>query len=112
MKYFGKVSEIFFYIHGYTKKSFLEIFLKPLRNVSLENVCEKNFGEAFKNLAVTFLKVLFHDVHTVSKFFENFAKIFQAMIQEMFLKGFLIIFREMSWQGFFILFYLFNSRDT
>ena len=28
---------------------------------------KKNFGEALKNLAVTFLKELFHDVHTVSK---------------------------------------------
>ena len=35
---------------------------------------------------------------------ENFAKTFQAMIQEMFLIGFLITFREISWQGFGIIF--------
>ena len=63
--------EIFFYILSFIKKSFPEIFLKSFRNIpeniSLVKVCKKNFGEALKNLAVTFLKVLFHDVHTVSK---------------------------------------------
>ena len=63
--------EIYFYIFSFIKKSFADIFLKSFRNISenisLERVCKKNFGEASKNLAVTFLKVHFHDVHTVSK---------------------------------------------
>ena len=54
--------EIFFYIFSFIKKSFPEIFLKSFRNttenISLEKVCKKNFGEALKNLVVTFLKVL------------------------------------------------------
>ena len=63
--------EIFFYIFSSIKKSLPEIFLKSFRNIpeniSLEKVCKKNFGEALKNLALTFLKVFFYDVHTVSK---------------------------------------------
>ena len=80
---------IFFYIFTFNKKPYPEIFLKRFHNISLENVGEINFGETLKNLAVTFLKVLFHDVHTVEKCCENFAKTFQAMIQEIFLNGFL-----------------------
>ena len=42
----------------------------------------------------------FHDIYTVTKTMQNFAKTFQAMIQIIFLNGFLITFRVTFLQGF------------
>ena len=46
------------------------------------------------------MKGVFTMLRPCPKRFINYAKTFQAMIQEIFLKGFFINFREIFWKGF------------